>query len=83
MAEDPLTASYYADGVHDYADVVFHVNGTMQKGEYKAQVTKNSLSILFRRAIFSRSFNKKILRRSWARSTARAALASSLGTTWR
>ena len=62
-AEDPFTATYYADGVHDYAEVVFHVNGTMQKGEYKVQVAKDSLSVLFRRAICSRSFNKKILRK--------------------
>jgi len=33
-AEDPLTAHYYAVGAYDYADVVFCVNGTMQKSEY-------------------------------------------------
>jgi hypothetical protein len=33
-ATDPLTDNYYADGVYDYADVVFCVNGTMQKDEY-------------------------------------------------
>jgi hypothetical protein len=35
----------------------------MQKGEYEVQVAKDSLLILFRRAICSRSFNKKILRK--------------------
>ena len=34
-AMDPLTDNYYADAVYDYADVVFCVNGTMQKGEYQ------------------------------------------------
>jgi len=33
-AGDPLTTHYYAEGVYDYADVVFHINGAMQKGEY-------------------------------------------------
>ena len=62
-AEDPLTVSYYADGVYDYADVVFRVHRTMQKGEYEVRLAKDGLLVLFRRAICSRSFNKKILRK--------------------
>ena len=64
-AKHPLTDNYYADGTYDYADVVFRINGTMQKGEH--QVRRGSS------------------RRSWVWSTARAALASLLGTTrrWR
>jgi hypothetical protein len=34
-AEDPLTVSYYATGKHDYANVVIHVSGMMEYGEYK------------------------------------------------
>ena len=34
-ATDPLTAHYYADGVYNYADAVFRVNGMMQKSEYQ------------------------------------------------
>ncbi len=30
---DPFTFSYYASCKHDYSDVVFHVNGTMEYGE--------------------------------------------------
>jgi len=56
-------AHYYAGGVYDYANVVFCVNGTMQKGEYQVQVAKDGLSILFIHAISSRSFDKKILRK--------------------
>ena len=60
-ASNPLTSHYYADGVYDYADVVFRVNGTMQKGEYQVQVAKDGLSVV--RAISSRSFDKKILKK--------------------
>ncbi len=60
-AEDPLTVSYYANG-HDYADVVFHVNGTMEYGEYKVRVAKDGRSILFVCAIRARSFGKKNLK---------------------
>jgi len=63
-AEDPLTAHYYyADGVYGYADVVFHVNGMMQKGEYQVRVAKDGLSVSFVCAISLRSFDKKILRK--------------------
>jgi hypothetical protein len=61
MPPDPLTSQYYADGVDDYADVVFCVNETMQKSEYQIQLAKDSLSVLFMRVICSRSFDKKIL----------------------
>jgi hypothetical protein len=60
-AEDPLTVSYYAEVVYDYADVVFHIIRTMQKGEYEVQVAEDGLLVSFRRAICSCSFNKKIL----------------------
>jgi hypothetical protein len=33
--EDPLTVSYYATGKHDYANIVSHVNGTIEYIEYK------------------------------------------------
>ena len=61
-AGDPLTTHYYAEGVYDYANVVFCINGTMQKGEYQIQVAKDGLLVLFVRAIPSRSFDKKILK---------------------
>ncbi len=61
-AGDPLTTHYYAEGVYDYADVVFRVNGTMQKGEYQIQVVEDGLSVSFVRAIPSCSFDKKILK---------------------
>jgi hypothetical protein len=60
-ANDPLTAQYYAAGVYDYADVVFRVNGTMNKGEYQVRVAEDGLSVSFVRAISSRSFDKRIL----------------------
>jgi hypothetical protein len=60
-AEDPLTAHYYAEGAYDYADVVFRVNGTMQKSEYQVRVAKDGLLVSFFRAISSMSFDKKIL----------------------
>jgi hypothetical protein len=62
-AGDPLTTHYYAEGVYDYADVVFRVNGTMQKGEYLIQVVEDGLLVLFVRAIPSRSFDKNILKK--------------------
>ncbi len=34
-AEDPFTISYYANGKHDYADIVIRVNRTMEYGEYE------------------------------------------------
>jgi hypothetical protein len=60
-AEDPLTAHCYAEGAYDYADVVFRVNGTMQKSEYQVRVAEDGLSVLFVRAISSMSFDKRIL----------------------
>jgi hypothetical protein len=60
-AEDPITVSYYAVGAYDYADVVFRINGTMQKREYQVRVAEDSLSVSFVRAISSMSFDKKIL----------------------
>ena len=60
-AGDPFTVSYYASGKHDYADVVFRVNGTMEYGEYEVQVAKDGRSILFVCAIRAKSFNKTIL----------------------
>jgi hypothetical protein len=60
---DPLTAHYYADGVYDYADAVFRINGMMQKSEYRIRVAEDGLSVLFLRAICSCSFDKKILRK--------------------
>jgi hypothetical protein len=62
-AEDPITVSYYAVGAYDYADVVFRINGTMQKSEYQVRVAKDGLSVSFVRAISSMSFDKKILRK--------------------
>jgi hypothetical protein len=62
-AEDPLTAHYYAVGAYDYANVVLHVNGTMQNSEYQIRVAKDSLLVSFMRAICSCSFDKKILRK--------------------
>jgi len=55
--------NYYADGAYDYADVVFCVNGTMQKGEYQVRGAEDSLSALFVCAISSHSFDKSILRK--------------------
>jgi hypothetical protein len=60
-AEDPLTAHYYAVGAYDYADVVFRVNGTMQKSEYQVRVAEDGLLVSFVRAISLMSFDKKIL----------------------
>jgi hypothetical protein len=34
-AEDPFTVSYYTNCKHDYANVVIHVNGTMEYSEYE------------------------------------------------
>jgi hypothetical protein len=48
--------------VHDYADVVIHVNGTMEYSEYEVQVAKDGGSILFVCTIHARSFDKKILK---------------------
>jgi hypothetical protein len=62
-AEDPLTAHYYAIGAYDYADVVFRVNGTMQKREYQVRVAEDGLLVSFLCAISSLSFDKKILRK--------------------
>ncbi len=79
-AEDPLTAHYYAEGAYDYADVVFRVNGTMQKSEYQVRVAEDGLSVLFVRAISSMSFDKRILHKIMG-----AEYRSLLGTTrrWR
>jgi hypothetical protein len=60
-AEDPITVSDYAVGAYDYADVVFRINGTMQKSEYQVRVAEDGLSVSFVRAISSKSFDKKIL----------------------
>jgi hypothetical protein len=60
-AEDPLTAHYYAEGAYDYADVVFCINGTMQKSEYQVRAAEDGLSVSFVRAISSMSFDKRIL----------------------
>ena len=62
-ATDPLTVSYYAVGPYDYADVVFRVNGTMEKNEYQVRVAEDGLSVSFVRAISSLSFDKRILRK--------------------
>jgi hypothetical protein len=59
-AEDPLTVSYYASSMHNYANVVFHVNGMMEYHEYKVQVAKNGRSITFVHAIGARLFDKKL-----------------------
>jgi hypothetical protein len=61
-AEDPITVSYYAVGAYDYADVVFRINGTMQKREYQVRVAEDGLSVSFVRAISAMSFDKRILR---------------------
>jgi hypothetical protein len=45
---------------HNYANVAICVNGTMEKGEYKVQVAKDSLSLLLLHAIQARSFDKNI-----------------------
>ncbi len=62
-AEGSLTTLYYANGKHDYANVVFCVNRTMEYGEYEVQVAKDSCSILFVSAICARSFDKIILKK--------------------
>ncbi len=62
-AEDPHTAHYYAAGAYDYVNLVFRINGTMQKSEYQVRVAEDGLSVSFVRAIFSISFDKKILRK--------------------
>ena len=62
-AEDPITVSDYAVGAYNYADVVFRINGTMQKCEYQVRVAEDGLSVSFLRAISSLSFDKKILRK--------------------
>ena len=86
-ATDPLTDNYYADGDYDYADVVFRVNRTIQKGEYQVRVAEDSLLVSFVPAISLRSFDKKILCKIMGVEyhTTRTALASLLGTTrrWR
>ncbi len=61
--EDPLTISYYATGKHNYADVVFRVNGRMECSEYEVQVAKDSCSILFVCAILAKLFDKIILKK--------------------
>ena len=53
--------AYYADGVHDCTDVAIRVNGTLEKGEYEAQVADDSLLLLFVCTIRARSFSNKIL----------------------
>ena len=53
---DPLTAHYYAEGVYDYTDVVFCVNGTIL-------VAKDGLLVSFVFAVPSHSFDKKILKK--------------------
>jgi len=62
-AEDPLMAHYYAAGAYDYAEVVFCVNGSMQKSEHQVRVAEDGLSVLFVCAISSMSFDKKFLRK--------------------
>jgi len=62
-AEDPLTAHYYAVGAYNYTEVVFRVNGTMQKSEYQVHVAEDGLWVSFVCAISSRSFDKRILRK--------------------
>ncbi len=62
-AEDPLTISYYAIGKHDYTDVVFRVNKTMEYGEYKVQMNKDGHSILFVRTICALLFDNTILKK--------------------
>jgi hypothetical protein len=63
-AEDFLTILYYANGKHNYADVVFRVNGTMEYGEYKVRVAKDGCLILFVHAIHARLFDKIIQKES-------------------
>jgi hypothetical protein len=60
-AEDPLTVLYYANRVHDYANVVFRVNGTTEYGKYEVRAAKDGRLISFVCAIHVRSFDKKIL----------------------
>jgi hypothetical protein len=52
--EDPLIVSYHPPGKHDYANVVFRVNGTIEYAEYEVQVAKDGRSILFVRAIHAK-----------------------------
>jgi hypothetical protein len=59
-AEDPFTVSYYADGMNNYANVVFHVNKTMEYGEYEVQVARDGRLISFVHVIHARLFEKKI-----------------------
>ncbi len=80
-AGDPFTVSYYPSGKHDYAGVVFCVNGTMEYGEYKVQVAKDDRSILFVCAIGNHSI-KRSSEKLWGSNTTRATHASSPGTIW-
>jgi hypothetical protein len=62
-AGDPFIVLYYASGKHDYANVVFHVNGTMEYSEYEIQVAKDGRSISFVHAFRMKLFNKTILQK--------------------
>jgi hypothetical protein len=78
--EVPLTISNYATSKHDYANVVFHVNRTIEYGEYEVRVDKDGRLISFVHAIRAKSFDKTILKKLLVSTTTRAALASLHGT---
>jgi hypothetical protein len=61
--EDPLTISYYAKGKHDYTNVVFCVNGTIEYGEYKVRMAKDGRLILLVQAIHVKLIDKVILKK--------------------
>jgi hypothetical protein len=61
-AEDPFAISYYANGKHNYSNVVIRVNGTMEYGEYEVRVAKDDRSISFVCAIRAKLFDKTILK---------------------
>ncbi len=58
-AEDPLTVSYFANGKHNYTDLVICVNRMMEYDEYEVRVAKDGCSILFVRAIHEKLFDNK------------------------
>jgi hypothetical protein len=54
---NPLVVAYYADGAHNYAKVAIHVNGTLDKGEYKVRGAKDCHLLTFLCAFCARLFN--------------------------
>jgi hypothetical protein len=66
-ATDLLTVSYYAEGAHNYANVVIRVNRTMEKGEYEVRVAKDGHLISFVSTINARFFDKTVIKKNHER----------------